>query len=97
MQSAFAINARFVTQPLTGVQRYCYELSQLLRRGKLISPGPALPEYRKLGTRVSVLGGYLAGHPWEQFAAVVFKARADVVIAGWVRPYRPSQPGDRSA
>ena len=81
MQSAFAINARFVTQPLTGVQRYCYELSQLLRRGKLISPGPALPEYRKLGTRVSVLGGYLAGHPWEQFALPLSLRRGQTLLS----------------
>jgi glycosyltransferase involved in cell wall biosynthesis len=65
---SYAINARFVTQGFTGVQRYCYELSQRLQNGNLISPRPALPEYRKIEGRVSVTGGYLAGHPWEQLA-----------------------------
>jgi glycosyltransferase involved in cell wall biosynthesis len=68
MQHGFAVNARFVTQPLTGVQRFCYELSQRLRNGNLMSPGPALPHYGKLEGRVSVTGPYLAGHAWEQFA-----------------------------
>jgi glycosyltransferase involved in cell wall biosynthesis len=61
------VNGRFVTQPLTGVQRYCFELSLRLRSGMILAPSPALDDYRRLRDRVVVTGGRLTGHPWEQF------------------------------
>jgi glycosyltransferase involved in cell wall biosynthesis len=64
----YAVNARFVTQSLTGIQRYCYELALRLRNGSLLAPSAALEDYKGVQGRVNVTGGYLGGHPWEQFA-----------------------------
>jgi glycosyltransferase involved in cell wall biosynthesis len=68
MLANYVVNARFVTQPLTGIQRYSYELTRLLSGGRLIAPRPALLAYGELRSRLFVTGGYLTGHPWEQFA-----------------------------
>ena len=64
----YVVNARFVTRPLTGVQRYSYEVSLRLQNATLIAPRPALREYSGLQDRVVVSGGRLNGHPWEQLA-----------------------------
>ena len=64
----YCVNARFVTRPFTGVQRYSYEVSLRLRNGRFIAPSPALKEYGGLQARVEVAGGGLNGHPWEQIA-----------------------------
>ena len=64
----YYVNARFVTRPFTGVQRYCYEVSLRLRKGTFLAPRPALKEYGGLQDRVVVAGGRLNGHPWEQIA-----------------------------
>jgi glycosyltransferase involved in cell wall biosynthesis len=64
----YCVNARFVTRPFTGVQRYSYEVSLRLRNGTFIAPRPALKEYGGLQDRVVVAGGRLNGHPWEQIA-----------------------------
>lgn len=66
MQNLYAVNARFVTQPLTGVQRYCHEVGRRLVRGALLTPRPPLPEYGGLESRLQVTGGCLTGHAWEQ-------------------------------
>src|ERR1700735_4022540 len=34
----YAVNARFVTQSLTGIQRYCYELTLRLKNATLLAP-----------------------------------------------------------
>lgn len=71
------INGRFLTQPLTGVQRYALELLQaldeLLAAGSLPVPVPvtvlaprevrARPAWRRLQLRCV---GRLRGHAWEQ-------------------------------
>ena len=75
------VNGRFVTQPLTGVQRYCYELALRLPNGTILSPGAALEEYRELHDRVVVTGGRLSGHPWEQFALPLSIGREDVLLS----------------
>ena len=64
----YFVNGRFVTQALTGVQRYCYEISLRLRNGTLVTPRPALREYRHLQSRLQLAGGRLTGHTWEQLA-----------------------------
>jgi glycosyltransferase involved in cell wall biosynthesis len=64
----YYVNARFVTRPFTGVQRYCYEVSLRLQNGTVLAPRPALKEYAGLQERVVVAGGRLNGHPWEQIA-----------------------------
>jgi glycosyltransferase involved in cell wall biosynthesis len=68
MSEFYAINARFVTRPFTGVQRYCYEVCLRLQNGTLMSPRPALMDYQRLQHRVVISGGRLDGHPWEQIA-----------------------------
>src|SRR5947208_2418075 len=84
-EQKYAVNARFVTQPLTGVQRYCYEVCQRLRGGgKLLAPRPALKEYEKLQSRV-VVAGWFTGHPWEQLMLPRVIPREQTLFspAGW--------------
>ena len=64
----YYVNARFVTRPFTGVQRYCYEVGLRLQTGTFLAPRPALKEYGGLRDRIVVSGGRLNGHPWEQIA-----------------------------
>jgi len=74
MPGRICINARFVTQPLTGVQRYALEICRRLpaREVVLLSPEPAREEYRALSPLHSIqtdhgrLPGRLRGHAWEQ-------------------------------
>jgi glycosyltransferase involved in cell wall biosynthesis len=79
MKRHWSINGRFLTQPMTGVQRYAHEivraLDTLLAEGSLelevellMPPGTeaALP-LRNMSTRpIGMLGGSLGGHLWEQ-------------------------------
>jgi glycosyltransferase involved in cell wall biosynthesis len=81
MDPKYIVNARFVTQPLTGVQRYCYELTQHLGNAALLSPGVVSPDYPRLQGRVRVTGGYLAGHAWEQLALPLSIGRGDVLLS----------------
>jgi glycosyltransferase involved in cell wall biosynthesis len=80
------INGRFLTQPVSGVQRYAREvlgaLDDLLARGpragpvEVLVPQPvAPPDWRVLQTRV-VRGG--RGHIWEQGA--LYRASCDGVL-----------------
>ncbi|WP_169336203.1 glycosyltransferase family 4 protein [Pontibacter roseus] len=63
------INARFLTQPITGVQRFavelCLRLKELLPEVVFVAPrGVVHPE---IGERLGVMElGKLAGHLWEQ-------------------------------
>lgn len=68
----FAINGRFLTKPVTGVQRYAREitahLDDLLEeqggQASLYLPGDSdVPSYRMIRT---VRSKGLGGHPWEQ-------------------------------
>lgn len=62
-----AVNARFVRQPLTGVQRYGLELCRRLAQVRLIAPAPPLGAYRELeGRQMMVRGPAIPGHAWEQ-------------------------------
>ena len=94
----YCVNARFVTRPFTGVQRYSYEVSLRLRNGRFIAPRPAHKEYGGLQARVVVAGGRLNGHPWEQIAlpwaiprrhAIVFTSR---LWAGGLSQSGPDNP-----
>jgi glycosyltransferase involved in cell wall biosynthesis len=64
------VNARFLTQPVTGTQRYARELTTQIVRilGTssiyLVAPEDAPPEFA--GIRVIRCGGRLKGHLWEQ-------------------------------
>ena len=70
--SRIYVNGRFVTQPLTGVQRYALEVTLRLRaRVSIIVPSIPLPAYRALEQNAEVLGGGWSrrgalGHLWEQ-------------------------------
>ena len=58
------VNGRFLTQPLTGVQRFAREVCRALARPAVTLAPPATPatplfEFRRVGR--------LSGHAWEQF------------------------------
>jgi glycosyltransferase involved in cell wall biosynthesis len=69
----FVINGRFLTQPVTGVQRYAREitgaLDVLLHRsngkGRMISPRNAAARYEYQAISVDCVG-FTRGHCWEQ-------------------------------
>ena len=78
---SFAINGRFLTQPVTGVQRYAREitahLDELLHqqgaRASLYLPGSSdVPAYRTIQTRRSQR---LRGHFWEQMTLPLLDRR----------------------
>jgi len=61
------VNARFVRQAFTGVQRYCSELLRRLPVREFVAPAPPLAEYAELDRRrLSVRGPAISGHLWEQ-------------------------------
>lgn len=68
------VNARFVTQSLTGVQRYGYEIALRLPQLELIAPAAPAGDYAGLQDRANltvsdrVAGVRLSGHAWEQLA-----------------------------
>ncbi|NHC45897.1 glycosyltransferase family 4 protein [Motilibacter aurantiacus] len=64
------VNARFLTQRVTGVQRYAIEISRALLRAGLQPTflAPSSAPASELADELSVQRrGRLAGHPWEQF------------------------------
>ena len=62
-----AINARFCTQPLTGVQRYGYEITRRLAHCRVLSPNNPRPEYPDLDVEVVPrIANGRGGHYWEQ-------------------------------
>lgn len=75
MARAIYVNARFVTQPLTGVQRYAYEVARRLPNVRLIAPPGCRSDYAELVQHGSFtsrprrwLVGGMGGHLWEQLA-----------------------------
>lgn len=74
MVSAIYVNARFVTQPLTGVQRYALEVTSRLPVAQLVACAAPLPEYVvSLGHRLSCQSrtdrvAAVGGHLWEQIS-----------------------------
>ncbi len=66
-RSRICVNARFVTQELTGVQRYAYNVVKRMSGVTLLSPGPARPEYQGLDdASLAVIPHFLHSHLWEQ-------------------------------
>lgn len=69
---SFAVNGRFLTQPVTGVQRYARNvvtamsatLSDLEAHAPIIAPASASDP--GLSAMPLISAGPLAGHPWEQ-------------------------------
>ncbi|WP_131196880.1 glycosyltransferase family 4 protein [Lichenihabitans psoromatis] len=76
--SGFAINGRFFSQSVTGVQRYAREITGAIdsnliaqkRIGTLVVP-PAAKTVPKFGAIVTRQIGRLNGHAWEQFSLPV--------------------------
>ncbi|MBS1213735.1 MAG: hypothetical protein H6R26_2352, partial [Proteobacteria bacterium] len=61
------INGRFLTQPLTGIQRFAYELTQRLPSAVVVSPGAPSAEYPPVpGQRIEIAESLLPHHLWEQ-------------------------------
>lgn len=64
------INSRFLTQPITGVQRYSHEITkELLRLDKdkfiLVAPKEVRAEYSEIFVTINTPIS-ISGHPWEQ-------------------------------
>ncbi|GEA17233.1 glycosyltransferase family 4 protein [Moorella sp. E306M] len=82
-----AINARFLIQRLTGVQRYAREITRGIARLlgpeniKLIAPAGAAPEF--VGLEVFHYGGFVRGHAWEQVVLpmAVRRNRTDLLFS----------------
>lgn len=63
------INGRSFTQPLTGVQRYAYEVTSRLKLPhRVLSPTAPLPYYSGIDSEVFPKNVSINGHFWEQFA-----------------------------
>jgi glycosyltransferase involved in cell wall biosynthesis len=80
------INARFLTNPLTGVQRYAFEVTRRLPNTiRVIAPQPVAPSYEFLSsaTIVDPLGKFVRGgalgHLWEQVALLRWVEKGDLL------------------
>lgn len=66
------INSRFLTQPISGVQRYAHEITKEIIKSKndeviVLAPQIIKAEYQGL-YHITNSCSSLSGHPWEQFA-----------------------------
>lgn len=66
------INSRFLTQPITGVQRYAHEITREIIKSEndeviVLAPQIIKAEYQRLYPITNSCSP-LSGHPWEQFA-----------------------------
>ena len=65
----FVVNARFLTQPITGVQRFAIEISKHLKKInpsiKFVAPHNIIHKETANELDVSVIGK-MKGHLWEQ-------------------------------
>lgn len=72
--SKFFVNARFLTQPISGVQRFAIEISKNLAEHPeitFLAPKNILHEDLAKSLKVKVIGRF-KGHLWEQFDLPVF-------------------------
>lgn len=72
------VNARFITQPLTGVQRYAFEVCIQMKKMNpgiiFLSPKNVMqPEWKKLLGVKTI--GLLTGHLWEQIELPIYLLR----------------------
>ncbi len=87
MRVKLAINARFLTQRVTGVQRYARELTveivSALGEDQVIlfSPEGASAEF--MGVTLKQTGFSVRGHAWEQLVLPYMVNRAGVDIYDW--------------
>jgi glycosyltransferase involved in cell wall biosynthesis len=84
VSGAVLLNARFVTQSLTGVQRAAYELGRRLvaaRAGvRAVAPAAPGPAYELPVERLQPFGVELRGHAWEQLALRRASTRAALTV-----------------
>lgn len=67
MQRQVSVNARFLIQPLTGIQRYAYNICVRIPELRLITPDAPLPQYTRISpTRTVVVKSVFPSHLWEQ-------------------------------
>jgi glycosyltransferase involved in cell wall biosynthesis len=68
-QPSLVVNCRFLTRPVTGVERFAYEIATRLAESvadiTLVAPADIPPDTRLAGRRVQPIGR-LHGHLWEQ-------------------------------
>jgi len=82
-----AINGRFLTLPLTGVQRYAFEVVQrFMGEFKILIPGKIRKEYASLRHSVEFSTWSLnsvpgSGHLWEQFVLPGFLRHNDLLFS----------------
>ena len=80
-EAVIYINARFLMQPITGVQRFAIEVCRELKRQgvkiQLLSPANVLHTdiAKELGNKK--IGGEQQGHYWEQFILTAFLKRLE--------------------
>jgi glycosyltransferase involved in cell wall biosynthesis len=73
-------NARYVTQPLTGIQRYAHNLALRLPDLGLITPEAPRAEYGGIpGDRIRIVPSRLRSHLWEQLVLPRAVRKSDVV------------------
>lgn len=67
MEPGFWINARYLTQPLSGVQRYAHNIAMRLPEGRLVTPAPPRPFYDGIpADRIQVHSRLAYPHLWDQ-------------------------------
>ncbi|KJD34111.1 hypothetical protein PK35_05115 [Tamlana nanhaiensis] len=79
------INSRFLTQPITGVQRYAIEISRELLKSDLnivfVAPKNIIHKDLAKEFNVSVIGnGFFKGHFWEQIVLFIYVLRKQSVL-----------------
>ena len=79
MKNRLIVNARFMTQPLTGVQRYALEVLRRFPSSVLVTPGLPLDSYQALLNQhdLRVRGVFssvkpFTGHLWEQLFLPIY-------------------------
>lgn len=92
MDRDIVVNARVFNKPLTGVQRYAFEIIRRLPGPvQLVAPRPVRPEYASLAciTTVDLLGrlacNKIAGHLWEQMALPRLVSGRTLLWSPWMR------------
>lgn len=74
------VNARFLTQPLTGIQRYAYNVTKRLPDAQLITPASPLPVYSDIEpVNLQIRPHALKSHLWEQFVLPAIVPRSQLL------------------
>lgn len=79
IKASYYINARFLTQPITGVQRYGIEISRAIKQFapsvKFVAPRNII--HHEIANELEVdICGHLTGHLWEQTELPIYLRKA---------------------